>query len=185
MTQQPPDDDFIRLWQEQTDGGTKMAEIRLKAARLESVVRRRNLLEFAAAAVVVVAFTRIIWNSPSVLARVGAALILLATAYVVYRLHRHGSTLVMPEELALTSCVDFHRAQLLRQRDLLRSVWRWYLLPFVPGLFLLLLSQAAADPGRAARAAIISGLVFLGIGWLNERAARRIDGDIESLDAVR
>jgi hypothetical protein len=112
-------------------------------------------------------------------------LILLATACVVYRLHRHGSILAMPEEFALTSCVEFHRAQLLRQRDLLRSVWRWYLLPFVPGLFLLLMARAAVDPGRATRAALINVLVFLGIGWLNERAARRIDREIESLDAVR
>ena len=180
MSEQTPKDDLTRLWQEQADGGqTAMVDIRLKASTFERRVYRRNLLEYAAAAVVVVAFSRILWNGPGVAARVGAVLILLATTYVVYRLQRYGSTSMMPEELALTNCVEFHRAQLLRQRDLLRSVWRWYLLPFVPGLLLMLMGRAAVDPSRAMRATLISAVVFLGIGWLNERAARRLDDEIE------
>jgi len=186
MSEQTPKHDLTRLWQEQADGGEKtMVDIRLKASKFERGVYLRNLLEYTAAAVVVVAFGRILWTGPGVAGRAGAALILLATAYVVYRLQRHGSTSAMPEALALTSCVEFHRAQLVRQRDLLRSVWKWYLLPFVPGLLVMLMGRAAEDPGRAVRATLISAVVFLGIGWLNERAARRLDREIEALDAVR
>jgi len=93
----------------------------------------------------------------------------------------------MPENLALTTCRDFHRSQLARQRDLLRSIWTWYLLPFVPGLLFLFIGRAAADPGGASRvalSAIVGVLMFLGIGWLNERAARGLDREIEMLDAA-
>jgi len=186
MSEQDPMQDLTRLWQEQADGGaTKMVDIRMKASKFERGVYLRNLLEYSAAAVVAVAFSRIVLNGPGVAARAGAVLILFATAYVVYRLRHDGSASGMPDALALTSCVEFHRTQLLRQRDLLRSVWRWYLFPFVPGLLVMLMGRAATDPSRAIRATLISAVVFLGIGWLNERAARRLDREIEALDAVR
>ncbi len=189
MASQPPDDDVIRLWQAQTDGGPVMvSDIRAKAAKFESGIRWRNLLEYGAAVVVVTGYARILWTSPNVLARAGAFLIILATLYVVYRIYVRGSVSTMPGNMALTTCLDFHRAQLLRQRDLLRSIWTWYLLPFVPGLLVLLIGRAAADPGRAPRvaiSAIVCVMVFLGIGRLNERAARRLDREIEALDSAR
>ena len=162
-----------------------LSEIRSKATKFERQIRRRNLLEYGAAVIVVGAFSRLVWIGQHELVRAGAALIVLATLYVVYRIHRDGSVTAMPEDLALTTCRDFHRGQLVRHRDLLRSIWMWYLLPFVPGLLVLLIGRAAADPGRASRvvmSAMISVLVFLGIGWLNQRAARKLDREIEALE---
>jgi hypothetical protein len=106
-------------------------------------------------------------------------------AVSIGEIYKNASVSAMPEHLALITCRDFHRGQLVRQRDLLRSVWLWYLLPFVPGLLLLLIGRAAADPGgapRVALSAMVGVLVFLGIGWLNERAARGLDREIETLD---
>ena len=52
------------------------------------------------------------------------------------------------------SCLEFHRSELVRQRDLLRSVWWWYLLPFVPGMLLIPVGSSLDDP---------LGLLALGI----------------------
>ena len=186
MTDHLPDDDLTSLWKTQTEERPIMLnEIRSKATRFEREIRWRNLLEYGAAVIVVGAFSRLLWIGSHALVRTGAALIVLATLYVVYRIHRYAFATTMPENVALTTCQDFHRGQLVRHRDLLRSTWMWYLLPFVPGLLVLQIGRAAADPGRApqvAMSAMISALVFLGIGWLNQRAARKLDREIEALE---
>jgi hypothetical protein len=94
-------------------------------------------------------------------------------------------TTLPDDDVRRLCCREFHRSQLVRQRDLLRSVWLWYLLPFVPGLLLIQIGRAAGDPSRPLRvvmSATISVLVFLGIGWLNQRAARKLDREIEGLE---
>jgi hypothetical protein len=188
VTSQLPDDDLMRLWKTQTEERpVVLSEIRSKATKFERQIWRRNLLEYAAAVIVVGAFSRLLWIGQDELVRTGAGLLVLATLYVVYRIHRDGSVTGMPEDLALTTCRDFHRRQLVRQRDLLRSIWSWYLLPFVPGLLILLIGRAAADPSDASRvvmSAMISTLVFLGIGWLNQRAARELDREIKALEGA-
>ena len=186
MTSYLPDDDLTSLWKTQTEERPIMlSEIRSKATRFERQIRWRNLLEYGAAVIVVAAFVRLLWIASHGLVRAGAALVVLATVYVVYRIHRDASVTSMPERMALTTCLDFHRGQLVRHRDLLRSTWMWYLLPFVPGLLVLQIGRAAADPSRTSQVAMsgmISVLVFLGIGWLNQRAARKLDREIAALE---
>ena len=63
-------------------------------------------------------------------------------------LHLWGTARTLPSDLALTSALEFHRVQLERQRDLLRSVWWWYLLPFAPGVLVLEIGHALAQPER-------------------------------------
>ena len=188
MSSQAPDDEVTRLWQAQTDGEPMMLnDIRARAATFERRIRWRNLVEYGAAVVVVAGYARILWNGPNILARVGATLILFAVVYVVYQLRAHGTVSVMPEHLALSTCLDFHRAQLLRQRDPLRSTWTWYLLPFAPGLLVLLVGLALEGPDRVPRvamSAIACVLVFLGVGWFNARSARKLDREIEVLDST-
>jgi hypothetical protein len=72
--------------------------------------------------------------------------------------------------------------QLERQRDLLRSVWSWYLLPFVPALLVLQIGLALAHPEKMSRIVTFGVLLvafMAGVYELNRRAAagvqRRID----------
>jgi len=84
-----------------------------------------------------------------------------------------------------------------RQRDLLRGVWRWYLLPFVPGLAVFLLGLfrwTMKLPNAPAHARVIMitfgltaagcGLVFVAVGKLNQWAARKIQREIDGLDKL-
>jgi hypothetical protein len=205
MRAEPPDDgrgdDELRdLWQTQSVEERKMSleEIRTKAMMFEKKVRLRNLVEYSAAVVVVVGFGRQIFDpEPSnFMTRIGSALTVLATVYVVFTLHRKGAAKNVPDAMARASSVDFHRASLESQRDLLRDVWRWYLLPFVPGLIAIFVSfgirdglwlspEPAADPLRAGAglllfAAFLIAFLVAVAAW-NKRIMKRLQGEIDAL----
>jgi hypothetical protein len=92
----------------------------------------------------------------------------------------------MPADLGVRDCLQFHRAELERQRDLLRSVWYWYLLPFVPGAAVILIARAIERPDRRVLALVVGVAFVVGfvlVGKLNETGARRIQRAIDRLDA--
>ncbi len=101
---------------------------------------------------------------------------LAGTAYVVVQLYRRSRPLALPEELGLMGSVEFYRRELVRQRDLLRSVWSWYLAPLAPGLLVI----SRLKPITVA----INATVFGGIWWLNQRGAARLTRQIEELDRM-
>ena len=119
------------------------------------------------------------------------------TVYSMVVLHRNGSARRVPAALVGGSCVDFHRDELRRQRDLLLGVWRWYLLPLVPGLLVFLtggLVQALQLPGVSARRGVVLAgfgavalalaLLLLGVAKLNHWAARRLQRELDALEEL-
>src|ERR1051326_2069525 len=97
MSDKPPfhnhEDELGRLWKEQKLDGGKMPleEIREKARKFESRVRRRNLREYIAGGIVVVVFGTMMFRAPNTMERVGAGLIVVAAIYIKHSLHRRGS----------------------------------------------------------------------------------------------
>ena len=186
MTDQSHDGDLQALWQSQSraEATISLEEIRSRARRLERIVARRNLREYVAAAIVAPAFAWIMWIGPSATIRVGAALNIAAILFVVQQLYVRGSSTALPADLAFCSSLDFYRAQLERQRDLLRSVWSWALLPLMPGFLVLQIGLALALPARTARFIVI-GVVFLvllaGLHALNRHVAARIQQRLDRL----
>ena len=84
------------------------------------------------------------------------------------------------------SGLEFTRSELVRQRDLLRSVWWWYLLPFVPGMLLIPVGYWLEGPGWVLLAlGIFVAVAFVGIGLLNQRVAHKLQRRIDDLDGVR
>ena len=82
--------------------------------------------------------------------------------------------------------------ELDRQSDALAKVGRWYLLPFAPGLALMMLAPVVENgpqallrfsPGAFVSIGVIC-LVFLGVWWLNRRAAAKLQRAIDELDAL-
>ena len=186
MTDSMPNDSLQALWQSQASEqpAISLEQIREKARYLERRVVRRNRREYVAAVFVVIAYGLILWRAPSVSVRLGAALILAATAVVCYRLHVYGSAASLESNVGITSSLEFYRAQLERQRDLLQRVWLWFLLPFVPGFVVGLIGYALAQPGHRT-ATIVYGVLalMLGIGLhvLNRRAAVRLQRILDRL----
>jgi hypothetical protein len=175
------------LWQEQPAeiGAISIDELHRRSQRLARIISRRNLRESVAAAGVVVLFGALAWMAPLALTRAAGALAVAGAIFIVYHLHRHGSARAMPVDMGLTNCLQFHRGELERQRDLLRSVWKWYLAPLLPSLFLIYLAPALAQPDRAWRSVWgVAGnlMVFVAIGELNRRAANRLQARIDALE---
>jgi hypothetical protein len=179
--------DPLELWQRQAVEGTapSLAQVREEARSFARTIHRRNRREYWAAALVILFFGWHAVGAERLWERGGLLLLVAGTIYVVVQLARRGSARMPPAE---ASCLDFHRAELERQRDLLRGIWSWYLLPLVPGLAVLLGGQVLAHPASAWRVgayALFCALLFAGIGWLNRRAALELERRIEELEVSR
>ena len=91
--------------------------------------------------------------------------------------------------------VEFHRRQLVRQRDLMKSALLWSIAPFIPGVVLITLGRwfqfhapwrsLAWDHEVIILAAVIMALGF-GVIWLvNVLAATKLQRKIDELDKLR
>ena len=191
--------DLMNVWKNQPVEPMRIStgDLRRKAHALQYRVFSRNLREYFACMFVVACFGYYISVFTTPLARIGCGLVIAGTLFVAYTLHHRGSSRTLPEEAGLNTYLDFHRRELERQRDLLRSVWTWYLLPFVPGVivFLLGLFQGAMQlPGAQAHAVrfaigigltfLLCAVVFIAIGALNQWAAGKLQGEIDALEAL-
>lgn len=182
--------DLKRLWQNQPEEEVRMAleDVRTRARKWERMVGGRNLVEYAAALFVIVSTAMKVRHETNAIVIVGAWLLVLGTLYVVYHLHRWGSARSVPADVVLMDCLNFHRAELERQRDLLRGVWWWYLLPLVPGPALIIIGRAIERPDRrllALGVAVAFVVTFTLVGKLNERGARKLQQRIDGLDQAR
>jgi hypothetical protein len=180
------DRDLQALWQSQSsrEDAISLDVIRQRAQHLERRVSRRNRREYVAAAVVVGGYGWMMFVGSSITIRIGAGLAVAAAIVIAYNLHRRGAASPLPSELGLSSARDFHRAQLERQRDLLRSVWWWGLLPLAPSFLVLQIGQALGHPERISGLVAVSVLVIVvmvGIYELNRRAAAGIQRRIDQL----
>ncbi len=186
-----PNEDMRNVWQKQTTEGVHMSvdEIRMRAGKYNRKIVWRNAREYAAALVVTLFFAYSFVRSADLLMRAGFAIEIAGISYVCWHLYTRGSWRRLPEDLGAASSLQFHRCELERQRDLLRGVWRWYLGPMIPGLVVLMVASARTNPGHLKHFgwvitayAIVCAGAFVFIGWLNERAARRLQKKIDELN---
>jgi hypothetical protein len=132
------------------------------------------------------AYAYYIWKYPNPLMRIGSAMIIAGVLFVLWQIHRRGRASALPQDLALNASLEFHRRQLMRQRDLLRTVVWWYLLPMVPGLLVFITGMVGARGFRLRQLPFIGLIVglFLFIWWINQRGADRLDRQIAELDRL-
>ncbi|MBB36992.1 MAG: hypothetical protein CME88_16980 [Hirschia sp.] len=185
-------DPLQTLWTQQKEEEFTMslADVQNRASTFQSTIRRRNLIEYLAAALVVGIFAWMVVIIPVPVVQIGAAMIAAGAVYVAYKLH----TLAGAGEPDMAqSVVTFHRAELVRQRDALKSVWRWYLAPFIPGVLVFVGgTQFSSDINMPLVARLLGlgtslgifAVIFGGIFWLNQRAAKKLDAEIVQLDEV-
>lgn len=193
MSEGLPPDDIRSMWLSQPTEPLQRspAELRREAQRFTTLIRRRNIRELIACLFVAAAFGWSAWTSHSLVSRVGHCLIVAAASYVAFRVMTTGASRRPPPDATVVACVAFHRRELERQRDLLLTVSRWYIGPFIPGLFVLLADRVfhavVRGEGSLVRAVLSAGsLVVLlwVIDGLNRAGARKLDAEIARLDAA-
>lgn len=171
-----------------------LAEVHSRAERFQKRIRWRNAIEYFAAAMVAAAFGWMAFAVPLPMVQAGAILIVAGTLYVCWKLNQLGRAASKAELDQAASLSDFHRAELMRQRAALSTVWRWYLGPFVPGVLVFLAGVAFAPeldaPLSTKLGVFISGAafvaaVFAAVGWLNMRAVDQLDKEIAAIDRAR
>jgi len=190
-------DDLGALWRAQpTDASAAQLTpeaLRQRADKLARQTLRRNVRETVGGVIGGAATAWIGWVTPIPLAQIGAALIVLGTVWILVVLWRRGRARPAPPATAPTAEHLAHlRAELARERDLLRSVWSWYLAPLVPGLILmplgLILEVAKRAPAAWAWLTMITWIacgaaVMVLVWWLNRRKSRQLGREIDALDA--
>lgn len=184
-------DPVIQFWAGQAVAPVAIdaTEMAARADRFARRIRRRDAIEYTAGALVIGAFGWIGYAFDDAVLRVACAVIILGTLIVMRHLWKRR---VRSDAARLGQASHlYYRAELVRQRDSLASVWRWYLGPFLPGLLLFqfaiwrLVAQAMG-PADATAGLLQTSLpimaVLVGIHWLNRMAARRLTRLIDALD---
>ncbi|MGO9228057.1 MAG: hypothetical protein ACLQKA_02435 [Bryobacteraceae bacterium] len=168
-----------------------LEEIRRRASKFERQVRRRNVGEYVATALVaiVLGFYCKVFHDP--VPRVGSALSIVGALYAAYQLHRC-ATLEKPPGGANDDILSVYSRELKRQRDALDGVWRWYLGPLLPGLAIFIVGVAIGLPirnqYRLLAAAIPLGWVggaFWVVAVLNKSEARKLQTQIDELQSLK
>ena len=117
-----------------------------------------------------------------------SALVIAGTLFVAWQLRRRASA-EPPERAGAMPLLLFARAQLVRQCEALRSVFRWYILPFLPGMSVFMTGTMLAErangpePRDAVGFAVLIAMLA-GIWWLNQLGARRLQRSIDEMDAL-
>jgi hypothetical protein len=187
MTHEPPkDDDLKALWREQETETPPMSLELIHARGFQWHIKRRNFIEYAAAVVVVATFSWYVYILSHPVMKLGSALTVLGTLVLVWQLHKRGSARQPP--LGAAASLAFHRAELVRQRDAVRSMWLWYLAPLAPGMIVTMAGMAMSKPDAPLAAKlvmpVVTALVFVGVWLLNRRGARLLQRAIDDLDAL-
>lgn len=166
------------------------SELHNLAGKFRTKTLRRNAIEYMAAAIVIAVFGLYCFLIPLTLARLGSVMVILGTMYVVWSLHRRAGSEVLPDVNTAESMMAFHRRQLERQRDALNSIFRWYILPFLPGALVFIIgttpeftSEPTVLPGIMAVLPRLGfmAVVCFAVWWINKRAAQKLGDEIKSL----
>ena len=179
------DGEVLAFWQQQAreEQIVPLDDIRAKAERLDAKSRRMRVWMRLLLILLLIKGAVEVWLQQDVVERAGDLLIMAAWVYVAYR-YRKQRLAAPPVALGRTNCVQFYRAELVRQRDLSKDSWG-YLLPFVPGLTLGAFGGGFENrPASEIIAIIVLGVaLFLGVHWWNMYTARKFQREIDALDA--
>lgn len=192
--------DIRKLWQDQgkENGVITLDEIHARAGKTRVrlgwgsiLLGCYSLLAVFMAARMLLALTKTDDAAPGM--GLIAAALLAAHLWIIFALWMRRPRL-LPPGLAAAPALDFHRQELERQHRAARSVWAWYILPFVP-VTLLALAVALQNPppqwsGQMLVVAIVMG-IFMNLLWYGgiwlafSRAASRIELELHRLARLR
>ncbi len=190
MVNELPPNDARSVWQNQAVEGTKMSldEIRRKADRFRTGLRRQNLFAYILVAVLVGAFgwITVAFRPTNLIMRTGGCLLVLGGLYLGYQVYVRGGRRSRPADAGFADCLNFYRSELERLRDFHNAIWL-RLLAIIPGYMVFCLGFAMAFRKGAlviGAAALISLAIGLYALRLHHRLGRRVQRQIDALNAA-
>jgi hypothetical protein len=180
-----PETDIEKVWQQQPLEAPRLSvdDIRNRAQGFDTKVRWWRNVGAAVVFVAVIAEVGQVWLGRDIVERAGDLLTIAAFLCIAYEYRKYSR--LQPDRLGL-SCVDFYRAQLVYERNLAGQSTR-YLLPFVPGVTLSLLHGIIGEGLTTVHriGVVVVGIaVFLGVAWANARTTRKLQREIDAINAV-
>jgi hypothetical protein len=152
-----------------------------QARRFQRTIRWRNARE-SVAAVVVLAMLGPPWRLGSGLDGLSHVLLYLGVLCMMYVLHFRAGSRKVPGGADPGSLLKFHQSELARQRDMLRRMPQWGLLPFVPGIVVSIVARW--EPLVDAPTLVVVAVVFYVIWRLNRWAAQWLDERLAEAGAL-
>lgn len=187
-----PANDPKLIWKEQEMIAQILnpSQLETRRHRLEDRIKLRNRIEYIAGGIVFIGALLLggwmLIDDPNLVETVlGAGILLLGAGafFACVQLQRRTGGPVAVD--GTQSTLAHYRADLIRQRDALRSVFAWYIAPFLPG-FLLIYGSVFLDPNTEGLwAAIPAAVTVAFLAWvlhINRRAADCIDEEVRALD---
>ena len=162
-----------------------VTEVRL----FERMIRRGVRIEAYTGVAVAAFFIMPVVSSPNWALRIGWA---LASAYGLYVavVVWKSETPPMPESLEFGAALAHYRGELERRRRIIQTLWRWYLMPMVPGMLLIIAGATieASKRGRPLWPALIFIALTAGMGVVihlsSQGWARKLRIRIDALGSI-
>jgi len=137
--------DVKAAWRGQAREVPPMAleQVRAEALRSQGRLRRAVILGPLIAMVLILALIPSLF-SPLPLMKAWGALAIAWAVFYIWKRHRMFPAQSVPDDA--TACLDFHLGVLRRQREAIRSAWRWLLAPLIPISVLLVIARWTGPP---------------------------------------
>ncbi len=174
------------LWKSQPVAeGPDPQAVRKDAEGFAKKIWRRNLLEWAAAALVFFFFARSAIREGELLVRIGSGVTALAAVYIAWHLYRFGR-LKPAADLDTQSYAWAHLESLRSQARLLRRAPLWYVGPLAVGMGLTMLGRMPVEGGDWLVWGLSTGFVALFCAFvaaINLRGGRKLAAEAEAFEA--
>ncbi len=182
--------DMSLLWKAQTVAprALPLDEIHRRHAALERRVGWRNMIEYMAAALMIVAVAGLVTLDVRLgavgVGTIGLILLGMGGGVVAWQLHRRtgGRTAID----GARPSIEAYRDSLRRERDALASVARWYIGPMVPGMVTIYAGAfLKVPPSGRLLVIVLATVTAIAMAWvirINRRGAQKIADELESHD---
>jgi hypothetical protein len=181
---------LLGIWRGQLTASFELTpdQLRERARKFESQIRRRNVRDYLCFGLVAIGFVATAIDAHGALTRLGSVLMLLWALFSMYGLRRFGSTLPTLPESTAQACAAYHQRNLERQRDIALS-WPWGVGLAFPGitLFVVGVPLSSNHPNWTFSIAVIGIFLFMYVGIVihGKILAGQWQREIDALQALK
>jgi hypothetical protein len=154
--------------------------------KFEQRIRQRNRVEMSAGILVTFAFGAFLLRGPGLTLRVASGLAIAGALFITWYIRTKGAVRPIPTDVAQTVSMAAYRRELERQRDLLRTVTWWYLLPLLPGMATMTIGHALGGAHLASAMSVLGLFLVVALltRQLNHQVASKLQHKIDALRAL-